>query len=272
MAYTLNSVDLSTYGIIPGHSLGSNIAMSGIYNMPARIGQTHYEWADDDSVEAYVLEDEIFFGGRDLKFYGSILGTNKQINDYLEALYDAVEAFTGMVALATPYGSFNVQVKTIVPEFYVGGCKIVITFREPVVTLDAGSLPLTGSSAYTIDDIPMTSFGLYYSKGSGLRNLSELKTQLFTIYGAEGYQMTRRKARNFGIKAAVVGSGISDFQDKIDALYKVFASSGLRTIIINNEITIKCFAVEGFRVDGAYLNNVEMIAHFNMDLIISLYS
>ena len=53
--YTLNSVNLTTYGITPGHAPGSNIAMAGIYDCPPRIGETHREWADDDSVEPYVL-------------------------------------------------------------------------------------------------------------------------------------------------------------------------------------------------------------------------
>lgn len=274
MAYLLNSVSLSTYGITPGHATGSNIAMSGIFDLPARIGTTHYEWADDDSVEPYVLADELFFAGRDISFHGAILGTNKQVNDYLEALYDAVEAFTGLVTLATPYGNFSVQVKTIVPEFYIGGCKIVINFREPVVTL-TGTLPSTGTSAYTIDSIPMSSFGLYYSKGSGMRSLSELKEQLYTKYGAEGYQMTRRKARNFGIHAFVMGSSLSDFQDKIKALYKCFSSAGMRSIIINNEIEIECFAVEGFKASDIHLFNTGMIANFDMNLIcttVSLYT
>lgn len=275
MAYTLNSVDLTTYGIKPGHAPGSNIAMAGIFDMPARIGQTYYEWADDDSIEPYVLEDEMFFGGRDIMFYGFILGTNKQINDYLEALYDAIEALTGLVTFVTPYGSFSVYVKTIVPEFYVGGCKIAITFREPVVNLSEATLPSSGSSAYSIDGIPMTTLGLYYSRGSGLRNLSEMKEQLYTIYGTEGYQITRRKSRNFNMKATIIGLGISGFQSKVKALYKLFSSAGLRTIIINNEIITRCFAVEGFSVSNIILTNEEMIGNFNINLIctdVSLYT
>lgn len=264
--YTLNSVNLTTYGIVPGHAPGSNIAMSGIYDLPQRIGETHREWADDDSIEPYTLSDELFYAGRDIVFHCSILGTNKQVNDYLEALYDAVEAFTGLVSFVTPYGTFSVQVKTIVPEFYIGGCKIVMTMREPVVTI-TGTIPATGTSAYTIDSVSMTSYGLYYSKGSGMRSLSELKEQLYTKYGAEGYQMTRRKARNFGIHAFVMGSSISDFQDKISALYKCFSSAGMRSIIINNEIEVECFSVEGFKVSDIHLFNNGMIANFDMNLI-----
>lgn len=275
MAYTLNSVNITTYGITPGHSPGSNIAMAGIFDMPVRIGETHRTWADDDSVEPYVLADELFFAGRDISFHGAILGTNKQVNDYLEALYDAIEAFTGLVVFSTPYGSYSIQVKTIVPEFYIGGCKLVMTMREPVITLSSGIIPSTGTSAYTIDSVPMTSYGLYYGKGSGFRSLSELKEQLYTKYGAEGYQMTRRTARNFGIHAFVSGSSLSDFQTKILALYKCFSSAGMRSIIINNEIEIDCFAIEGFRISDIHYYSGGVIANFDMNLIatsVSLYT
>lgn len=266
MSYLLNTVDLTTYGIIPGHAPASNVAMQGIFDLPARIGQTSYEWAESN-IEPWVAVDEIFFGGRDIKLYGSIFGTNKAINDYLQALYDVVEGFTDLVALVTTYGTFNVQAKTIIPEYYTGACRIAITFREPVVTISGGTLPATGTSGYTIDSIPMSSFGLYFSKGAGLRNLSDLKEQFFTKYGSEGYQMAKRKTRSFDFKAVLMASSLADFQSKVNALYLLFSSAGMRDIIINNEIEITCFAVEGFSIENVLLYDTGMIADFNINLI-----
>ena len=266
MSYSLNGTNLSTYGIVPGHSSGSNIALSGCFSMPARMGQTSYEWAESN-IEPWVDASEIYFGDRDIKFTGSIIGTNKVINDYLQALYDAVESFTDLVALVTPYGTFSVQVKTIEPEYLVGGCKVIITFREPVVDLTGGTIPAVGINAYTIDGIPFTGFGLYYSMGGGLRNLSDMKEQLFTKYGSEGYQMSKRKSRSFDIKGFIMGSSLADFQNKIKQLYLIFSSAGMRSIVINNEIKITCFAVDGFAVDNVLLYNTGMIADFRINLI-----
>jgi hypothetical protein len=266
MAYTLNSIDLSTYGITPGHVPGSNIAMQGIFDLPKRIGQCFYEWAESN-MEPWVTADEIFFGGRDIAFHGSIIGTNEEINDYLQALYDAVEAFTDLVVLSTPYGDFNVQVRTIVPEYFIGACRVIINFREPVVTITGGTLPITDEDNYTIDSIPFASFGLYYTKGSGVRSLSDLKEQLFTKYGSEGYQMSKRKSRTFDIKGFVMGTSLSDFQNKIKALYLAFSSEGMRAIIINGNIEITCFAVNGFTVENIILYSGGMIADFNINLI-----
>lgn len=266
MAYTLNSIDLSTYGIIPGHSPSSNLAMQSNFNLPARIGQTYYEWAEG-TVEPYVDASELYFGGRDIKFTGSVFGTNKAINDNLQALYDAVEVFTDLVVLSTPYGDHNVQVKSIVPEYFTGACSVVITFREPVVDLTGLALPDEDTSNYTIDLIPMASFGLYYAKGSGVRSLSEFKEQFFTKYGAEGYQMSQRKPRAFNMKATLMATSLADFQNKVNQLYLLFSSPGLRSIVINNEILVSCFAVEGFDINGVLMYGNCMIANFEINLI-----
>lgn len=134
--YTLNGIDIkTTYGIRAGQRDNSNIALSGCFSMPARTGKCFHDWGDSDSVEPYVEINEMFFAGRDLKFSGFILGTNLVINDYLKSLYDAIKAFSGLIAFATPYGSFLVYVKSVTPEMFNGVTKIVIVFREPVVDL-----------------------------------------------------------------------------------------------------------------------------------------
>ena len=78
MAYILNNVNiLTTYGIRAGHAPSSNISLAGCFDLPSRIGKSYYEWGDDDSIEPYVLESEIMFGGRDITFAGNIIGTNQ---------------------------------------------------------------------------------------------------------------------------------------------------------------------------------------------------
>jgi hypothetical protein len=41
----------------------------------------------------------------------------------------------------------------------------------------------------------------------------------------------------------------------------------MRSIIINNEIEVECFSVEGFKVSDIHLFNNGMIANFDMNLI-----
>lgn len=267
MAYTLNSVNLSTYGIIPGHISGSNIALSGCFDLPERIGATHYIWPEDNSVEPYVASDELFFAGRDLVFKGVILGPNAVINNYIKALYNAVQAFADLVTFATPYGSFSVQVKSITPIHYNSACTIEIAFREPVVTLTGGALPAAGINNYTIDHIPFSSFGLYLGSKKELANLPDLKPQYFTKYSSEGYQITKYSNKALSIEALLKASSLSDFQDKVRNLYLLFSSAGTRNIKINDQANIDCFATKGFKIEGIMILNEAMIGVFKADLM-----
>ena len=262
MAYILNGTDLTTYSIVAGHSDNSNIAMSGIFNLPERTGKCFYEWGDENSIEPYVAAGDLFFAGRDIIFHGSIFSN---INDNLKTFYSAINAATGLSIFETPYNSASGYIKSVIPEYMNGGAKIEMTFREPVVVL-TGTLPSTGSDKYTIDEIPFSSFVLYLSKAEALHNLPELKEQLFTQYGSEGYQITKRKNKTLEFNGFIVGTSLTDFQSKVSALYKLFSSAGTRNIKINDEINVDCFAVEGFTIDNVHFYG-QVIANFQASLM-----
>jgi hypothetical protein len=266
MSYLLNSVALSTYGVIAGHSPSSNIALQGCFDMPSRTGRCFYEWGDENGLEPYVASGEMFFAGRDITLHGSIIGTVPELNTYLNSFYNAINAATGLSVFETPYCSASGYVKSITPEYMNGGCSLEMVFREPVVDL-SGTLPASGTSNYTIDNIPFLSFGLYLSKAEALHDLPELKEQQFTKYGSEGYQIVKRKNNTLDFNGFIIGSSLADFQSKIQALYKIFSLAGTRTIVLNNETTITCFATEGFKVENVYLYSGLVIANFKMNLL-----
>ncbi len=267
MSYLLNSIDFDTYSIVAGHSDNSNIAIDGCFNLPERTGKCFHEWGDSDSIEPYAASGDIFFAGRDITFYGSVLGTLPVITNNLKTFYNAINAATGLSVFETPYNSASGYVNSVVPEVLNGGAKIEITFREPVVNL-TGTLPASGINSYTIDKIPFSSFGLYLSKAEALHDLPELKEQFFTQYGAEGYQIVKRKNRTLDFHGFIIGSSLSDFQSKVSALYKLFSSSGTRNIKINDEINIDCFAVKGFEIEDVMLLDTTMIGVFKAELIV----
>jgi hypothetical protein len=231
------------------------------------MGDTYHSWGDENSIEPFTASGDIFFAGRDIIFIGSILGTNSVINNYLRTLYNAVDTFIGLVTFSTPYGDYSVYVKDIKPEHLNGGAKVTITFREPVVTLTGGSLPAVAYRDYTIDGIPLSSFGLYLSKAEALHDQPELKEQYFTMYGSESYQIVKRKNKVLEFNGFIAGSSLSDFQSKVKALYLVFKSSGTRNIKFNDDINVDCFATEGFRIENVYLYNKGVIANFKSSLM-----
>lgn len=264
--WTLNSVDFDTYGLIPGHASDSNIALSGCFDLPARIGNTHHNWADEDGVEPFVTAGEIMFGGRELTIKCSILAERANIDTYLASLYSDIAAFTDLVALSTPYGSFQVYIRQITPEYLQSAANVTIVLREPVVTLTGGALPATGANNHQFDGIPFVSFGLYLSASKDFRQLAEMKDQNFTKYGSEGWHIVKRKEKTLLIEGFIVASSLADFQAKIKALYLLFKSSGLRTIVLRSA-TVTCFATQGFKVDNIYLFTNGMVANFSISLI-----
>ena len=188
---------------------------------------------------------------------------------YLSDFSTAVRALTGLVTLSCPYGNFSVLVKSVTPELLNGGARVTIVFREPVVTLTGGTLPAVATSAYTFDGIPFASFGLYLSDAKELDALPEMKEQFFTSYATEGYQITKREANNLELNGFIIGTSLADFNSKILALYKLFASAGVRNVKLNDEVNIECFATSGFSVSDVVLYSSGVIARFNIKLMAS---
>lgn len=143
MAYKLNDILLSVYGITPGRMDGEGIAVSGIFDMPKRIGDTQYSWAESNGVEPYVDADEIFFGGRTIYFKGILIGDKTTVKTFLNAFKTAVDAFIDVVPFDTPYGTPLVIVRKLTPTFYNGGATVTIEFFEPEVgaVSDGGTAP-----------------------------------------------------------------------------------------------------------------------------------
>ena len=141
--YKLNNISLETYGIIPGRISGEHIAVKGIFDLPKRIGDTHYSWAESDGVEPYVDFGNIFLGGRTILFAGILLGTKVEVEDKLTVFNTILKAFTNIVRFETPYGTVCVTIKKLTPKLYNGGATFILECREPVV---GAACPILGST------------------------------------------------------------------------------------------------------------------------------
>ncbi len=101
---------------------------------------------------------------------------------------------------------------------------------------------------YTIDNIALENDGLYISKHQGQVHLPLPKQQLFTLYGKEGYQITRRKANELDLRGFIIASDINDFIAKTTNLRTLFSDAGVRALVLDSSV-IHCFSKEGFKVD-----------------------
>ena len=266
MAYSLNGILFSVYGLVPSQAPSSNIALAGCFDMPIRRGDLFYEWGDENGVEPYVDTADLMFNGRDITCHCVILGTRAEIQMKLKTLYSAIKLFTTTVELVTDYGTFDVYVQSVRPTITNGGANVEITFREPIVDL-TGTLPDVGSSNTNIDGIPLSSFGLYFSSVHGQRDLQEMKEQYFTSYETEGFQITKRKVNTLTINCFIIGSSIADFKTKVSSLYALYSSANTKNITLSGNNYGYHFPVNGFSITDIIVSNDLVIGRFNSEFI-----
>jgi hypothetical protein len=234
---------------IPIRQQGMDVALSGFLDMPARIGKTEHDWADEDGVEPYVAANEIFFGGRELKLLGVITGTDAyDCNAKMNTLYSLIDSFTTLVPLITDYGTYQVYVNAPVVGEYLAaeGLRVTITMREPNPSV-AGTIPVATSSEFGIDGISFADLGgAYITLGGDRWNRTAPKKIDVTAYGKEAWAITKKEASVLELRLAIKTDTYSQMKAKLQGLMALFASPGLRTLTVNNDKLRSFYVKDGF--------------------------
>ncbi len=108
---------------------------------------------------------------------------------------------------------------------------------------------------YTIDNISFFSYGLFLSEYEGQAHLLDPKSQFFTVYAKEGYQITKRVGNTLEINGFIIGTSEADFIAKVGVLRGIFKATGTRTIVLDN-LPIECFCVDGFEISNVRLSGL----------------
>lgn len=272
MAYKLNNIDLTTYGIKAGRTTNSNIALSGFLDMPKRTGKTYHSWGDANGVEPYVSASEIFFDGRDIQFVGVLKSPSKYEAIYqLKDLYDDISAFTDKVDFETPYGTFEVYVKDEIKVEYLnnGWATLTISFRENIVEIPNPTLPTESDfQVYGIDGIPFKSYGCFVQLVKDNMNRSAIKKQEVTAYGYEGFQLTKTDLHKVSLDLVFHATSFATLKTNIGMLHKQLASEGLRQINIDTVLR-ESFAIDGFKVKNIKTGSNIAVAIVSVELVIT---
>lgn len=253
----LANIDLSQFNFVEGVMQGSNIAYTGILDMPARIGKTHHSWPERKGIQPYVNANEIRFGGRDIKLVGFIMGSDlKDCSLKAKGLFDLVDSFTDLVDLQCDWGTFKVYVNSAMQFDYWGeyAMGIEFSFREPVVDL-AGPLPSENypDNDFGIDGISFRDLGGTMLEIWGDRvSRPAPKAMQFKAYHQEGYQITKTEAPVLSFKLLIEQPDYASFKARIQSLYALFSAPGLRTLILQNDALRSFFVKDGFTVDTLY--------------------
>jgi hypothetical protein len=250
--YVLNGKDLASYGVIAGLAQDSDIAISGFCDMPSRIGKVYHDWADENGLEPYLRADEIFFGGRDILFYGLIAADSEEEGQQIinNILFD-INAFNGLVPFNTEFGNWMVYVSTEVKVTYQSqGCyTFVLTLRQPIVNL-SGIIPSGAIADFGIDALAFDVDGFVLMKTADSLNRPAGKSFEQTAYGFEAYRASKHSFRQFNLQFLLYKDDYPAFDAAVKSLYALFASPGARTISMYDGTKRECFIKDGFRVTG----------------------
>jgi hypothetical protein len=261
--YKLNNINLSEYNLMPSQAPGSHLAIEGFLDFPKRIHKTGHSWGDRNGIEPYVSSGEIFFGGRDIVFYGLVKGNDRdEAHNNLMELYDMLDQVDELVTLECDWGTFQVLVFGEIQVSYLGGglCTVRIPFREPEPDLSGGALPLSSdpNSINGIDGVDFNDLGFQLlafeqlgiraTSMSGQYNRPRPKPGEFISYGKEGYQVTKTEAREYQIKGAISTDTWAELESIVKGLYNLFKQPGARVLYIKNDKIRLAFCREGFRV------------------------
>lgn len=253
MNYKINDIALAEFGFIPGRSSNSNLAISGSWDMPSRIGKTHHDWKDENGVEPYLRADEMFFGGRDISIVGYVSDTDRpkfiaaiqKIYDYVDTLQD------GLFTLSSDLGSWNVQIVELTPVTYLtnGWGNVELKFREPVVDL-SGNLPAVKSGGVGIDDYSFADLGITKMLTKEQAKRPNIKQMDSTSYGFEYIAPVRRNMREFSIDFFVDHPTYEAFNSCIQNLMYLFSQPNARTLKLDDNTTREFFVKDGFKITG----------------------
>lgn len=267
--YSINNIALSAFGVIPGRADGSNIALSGMLDMPKRMGKTFHNWDDEPGVEPYVSAAEIAFEGRNLIFHGYLYGNNKRdALNRVASLYSHLTAFSDVVPLSTPWGNYRVYVKDEIVSEYLGQgwVQLRITFREPVVTTSNMIPSGTSEDIYNIDGVALSSLGAFVTKVSGNFYSPQRKQSQFTSYGKEGYQITKLESMLIDTETIFYADNYQILSENVQKLHTLLASPGTRKLNVDGKIR-ECFNIQGFTVENIKVANNMALCKLNFQMM-----
>jgi hypothetical protein len=295
MPYTLNGVDLTTYGLFPSRADNSNIAIAGCWDFPERIGKASYDWGDDNGIEPYLQPGQIFFAGRTITITVALLARDRSdAKTKITNLYKAIDFFSNLVTLSCSFGTFQVYVNDAIKVTYVknGKAYVKLSFREPVASLNGignyfgteigiqmgtedGGIIVTEDSTTNfvntnsptgIDGISFLDLGISPLSFENALSRPGIKTMNFKSYENEGYQIVKRKERTSVLRCLVAKNSYSSFVNAIVGLYGLFTQPNEHTLNYPSDSPRPFFVRDGFTVTNVNIRSNLVTALVNINI------
>ncbi len=204
---------------MPGRVSGERLAISGIFDLPKRIGTTEYNWGT--SIEPFVDEQDIELDGKTLTLIVIVP------LDKTEAFKQKAIACT---TLGTDFGDFKVIQKdeiTVEPH----NTSNIITIKFYQYEYEKPQLMMQGSGGISniIDSYNLSKdFGIWYTYKSGMKNtakridVSTTGTYMNTTY---------REARDLSISCNLKADSVLEAYTKMMQFHALCIQPGIHAFV-----------------------------------------
>lgn len=244
--YAIGGVNLATFSFRPR----APYALSGAYDLPARIGQTKQDWADENFVEPFIREDEFFLGGRDLVLRGYIKGDTAQLSTAYHALNSHLDSLMGApTTLSCGMGYFQVFVvdfKTV-RKCPTDMTEIEITMRQPEV-VPWGYAPSNPSGGAGINGYSWADLGFMLNDVHAW-DRGAYKTLEVSAYGKEKIRSVARGSSQFKLVLAGRAASLSEIALSTGKLAHLVGTHGRKMLYLNDGLNREFFLESGFKTE-----------------------
>ncbi|MBR8720205.1 hypothetical protein IX307_001371 [Bacteroides pyogenes] len=239
--YKFDGVDIKTLGATPGKVPGECLAISGIFDMPKRIGETEHNWGS--SIEPFVDKEDIEIDGRTITLVAIVAASH---------IVDFKKKAIACRVLGTAFGDFNViQRDAIVVEKHADISIVTVKFWHPEYHTVPLSISPSGGSGMLIDNYNLISdFGIYMKYKSGVNDTAkridinttarysnseyrELSDMIFTGH-LKAASMQDAYSKMMQFHALCLSPGIRTFSDAGNKKHKVYFKDEIRCKAVMN--------------------------------------
>lgn len=294
--YYLNDTPLADFGFVPGHASGSNIALSGAWDMPARAGETYRQWAGEDGVEPYVRADDRYdFGSREIGLTGHLVADDdRALRRNIERFRNFLAALPAAFVLRCDWGQWSVGLRKevkIAPRRNIAAVTLAFTEPSPALPDFTGRIPewprqwilasghwnalgiWNDSAAWycdplqgAVDEWLWPSFGLTLASAEGVWDLPARKELDATVRPAsDPWGKGGLDKHTLSLRATLRAADMDDLARKSRSLSWLFGQPGLRRLRYKGRL-YPLFATEGFRIADIQKRD-RVYARFTVKLI-----
>ncbi len=233
--YKFDDIDITSLGAMPGKVPGECLAISGVFDLPKRVGETEYNWGT--SIEPFVEEADIKLDGRTITLV-CVVG-----HDMLE---DFKQHAIACRKLTTDFGVFDViQRDAISVERHANICIVTVKLWQPeYIPMELTVIPSGGAymliGLFNLAD----DFGIYMKYKSGVRDTSKrIEVQTTSLYSSSMYREPQELSFSCFLKAGTmqeayskmmqfhalcVSPGIKMFTDAENKQHKIYFKDEIR--------------------------------------------